>query len=52
MDEKKAKEIYTKMAEAADSEENVKIFQNLAEMENGHKNKLEVLYEEIFYEEF
>ncbi len=48
-EEKGAYELYTRMSNAAETEQNVSIFQKLAQMELIHKNKLETLYDDIFY---
>ena len=48
-EEKGAYELYTKMAKAAQTKENATIFQKLAQMELIHKNKLESLYDDMFY---
>lgn len=47
--EKVAFELYTKMAEAALDDQNISLFQKLAQMELSHKNRLETLYEDMFY---
>ncbi len=47
--EKVAFELYTKMAEAALDDQNISLFQKLAQMELSHKNRLETLYEDTFY---
>jgi rubrerythrin len=47
--EKVAYELYTKMAEAALDDQNISLFQKLAQMELSHKNRLETLYEDMFY---
>ena len=47
--EKAAFDLYTKMSEAAVDENNLSLFQQLAQMELIHKNKLESLYEDMFY---
>jgi rubrerythrin len=48
-EEKSAYELYTKMAKAAETKENETVFQKLAQMELIHKNKLESLYDDMFY---
>ncbi|PWI46648.1 hypothetical protein CEE45_15750 [Candidatus Heimdallarchaeota archaeon B3_Heim] len=48
-EEKGAYELYTKMTKAAQTKENATIFQKLAQMELIHKNKLESLYDDMFY---
>ncbi len=47
--EKAAFDLYTKMSEAAVDETNLSLFQQLAQMELIHKNKLESLYDDMFY---
>ncbi len=51
-EEKAASTLYTKMASSAIDEEHISVYQKLAQMELKHKNKLESLYEEMFYAEF
>ncbi len=51
-EEKAALELYTKLAESAIDEEHISVYQKLAQMELNHKNKLESLYEDMFYAEF
>lgn len=48
-EEKGAYELYTRMAKAAQTEKNTSVFQKLAQMELIHKNKLETLYDDMFY---
>ena len=48
-EEKGAYELYMRMAKAAESEKNESVFQKLAQMELIHKNKLESLYDDMFY---
>ncbi len=48
-EEKGAYELYTRMSKAAETKENAKVFQKLAQMELIHKNKLEALYDDMFY---
>ncbi len=48
-EEKGAYELYTRMAKAAETKENETVFQKLAQMELIHKNKLESLYDDMFY---
>jgi rubrerythrin len=48
-EEKGAYDLYTKMAKAAKTKENETVFQKLAQMELIHKNKLESLYDDMFY---
>ena len=48
-EEKGAYELYTQMSEAAETEKNATVFQKLAQMELIHKNKLETLYDDMFY---
>ena len=48
-EEKGAYELYMRMAKAAESEKNKSVFQKLAQMELIHKNKLEALYDDMFY---
>ncbi|MHA2088618.1 MAG: ferritin-like domain-containing protein [Promethearchaeota archaeon] len=47
--EKAAFELYTQMSKAAIEGKDSKIFQNLAQMELIRKNKLESLYDDMFY---
>ena len=47
--EKSAYELYTQMSKATIEGKDSKIFQNLAHMELIHKNKLESLYDDMFY---
>ena len=48
-EEKGAYELYTRMTKAAQTENNASVFQKLAQMELIHKNKLETLYDDMFY---
>ena len=48
-EEKGAYELYMRMAKAAETEKNESVFQKLAQMELIHKNKLETLYDDMFY---
>ncbi|MHA2031934.1 MAG: ferritin-like domain-containing protein [Candidatus Kariarchaeaceae archaeon] len=48
-EEKGAYELYMRMAKAAETEKNESVFQKLAQMELIHKNKLESLYDDMFY---
>ena len=48
-EEKGAYELYMRMAKVAESEKNESVFQKLAQMELIHKNKLEALYDDMFY---
>lgn len=47
--EKAVYELYTQMSKAANEGKDSTIFQNLANMELIHKNKLESLYDDMFY---
>ncbi len=48
-EEKAAYELYMQMSQAATDEKHVTIFQKLGQMELIHKNKLESLYDDMFY---
>ncbi|MHA1944540.1 MAG: ferritin-like domain-containing protein [Candidatus Hodarchaeales archaeon] len=48
-EEKGAYELYMRMAKVAETEKNESVFQKLAQMELIHKNKLETLYDDMFY---
>jgi rubrerythrin len=48
-EEKGAYELYMRMSKAAETEKNEEVFQKLAQMELIHKNKLESLYDDMFY---
>jgi rubrerythrin len=50
--EKSSHEFYNLMAGIAASESAKDLFQFLAQEELGHKNKIEVLYDDIIYKEF
>jgi rubrerythrin len=50
--EKASYDFYTLMSGIAASEEPRRLFEFLAQEEMGHKNKLEVLYDEVIYKEF
>jgi rubrerythrin len=50
-EEKAAYELYLQMSKAATDENQAKIFQKLSQMELIHKNKLESLYDDMFYSE-
>lgn len=50
--EKNAHEFYNLMAGLATSEAIKDLFQFLSQEELGHKNKVEILYEDIIYKEF
>jgi rubrerythrin len=50
--EKNSHEFYNLMAGIAASESAKELFQFLAQEELGHKNKVEVLYDDIIYKEF
>mgnify|MGYP005841113939 CR=1 FL=1 len=50
--EKASYDFYTLMAGIAASEEPKKLFEFLAQEELRHKNKIEVLYDEVVYKEF
>lgn len=49
--EKKAGDMYTKLSEIVNTEEQKKLFLSLANEELGHKNRLEEIYEEHFMKE-
>lgn len=48
-EEKAAYELYMQMSKAAANEKHVVIFEKLGQMELIHKNKLESLYDDMFY---
>ncbi|MFX0016191.1 MAG: ferritin family protein [Promethearchaeota archaeon] len=48
-EEKAAYDLYFRMSKAATTDKHVKIFQKLGQMELTHKNKLESLYDDMFY---
>jgi rubrerythrin len=50
--EKNSHEFYNLMAGIAASEAAKELFQFLAQEELGHKNKIEILYDDIIYQEF
>ena len=50
-EEKAAYELYQQMSKAATDEKHITIFQKLSQMELIHKNKLESLYDDMFYSE-
>ena len=50
--EKNSHEFYNLMAGIAASEAAKELFQLLAQEELGHKNKIEILYDDIIYQEF
>ena len=49
--EKASHELYLGLAQIAEDEQAVELFQFLAQEELGHKNRVEILYDEIVYEE-
>lgn len=51
-EEKGAYELYTRMAKATQTKEHSLVFEKLAQMELIHKNKLETLYDDMFYAEY
>lgn len=48
-EEKAAYDLYIQMSKAATNDKHVTIYQKLAQMELVHKNKLESLYDDMFY---
>jgi rubrerythrin len=50
-EEKAAYELYQQMSNATTDENHSKVFQKLSQMELIHKNKLESLYDDMFYSE-
>jgi rubrerythrin len=48
-EEKAAYELYMQMSKAAGNEKHAVIFEKLGQMEKIHKNKLESLYDDMFY---